>query len=198
MVTMTASRPAAASCSAIWQGCGYGGGGGDADEEAVIAGEIAAHARRRPRCPCRCWRRRGGRRRCGDDGGGHVLEAFEAVEGGVGLHGDAADVGVELAEAAGGAHEGAGGAEAGDEVGDLAFGLGPDFVGGGAVVGAPVFVVGVLVGVEVAVGLVGGELAGLADGAVGAVGGVGPDDLGSVGGEVCFCARGRRWRACRG
>ncbi len=68
-------------------------------------------------------------------------------------------------------------------MGDLAFGLVPDLVGGGAVVRAPVFVVGVLVGVEVAVGFGGGQLAGFADGAVGAVGGVGPDDLGSVGGE---------------
>ena len=58
----------------------------------------------------------------------------------------------------------------------LAFGLLPDLVGGGVVVGEPVVVVGVLVGVEVLLGLGGGELAGLADGAVGAVGGVGPDD----------------------
>ena len=94
--------------------------------------------------------------------------------------------GVELLQAARGAHEGAGGAEAGDEVRDLAFGLLPDFVAGGAVVGAPVFVVGVLVGVVVAVGLGGDQLAGLADGAVGAVGGVGPDDLGAVGCEVAL------------
>ena len=46
-----------------------------------------------------------------DDGGGHVLEAFEAVEGRVGLHGDALDLGVELLQAARGSHEGAGGAE---------------------------------------------------------------------------------------
>src|SRR6185437_13079977 len=91
--------------------------------------------------------------------------------------------GVELAQAARGAHKSAAGAEAGDEVRDQAFGLAPDLVGGGAIVGLPVLVIAVLVGVHVAVGVGGGELAGLADGAVGSVGGVGPDDLGAVGGE---------------
>ncbi len=99
-------------------------------------------------------------------------------------------LGLSSLQAARGSHEGAAGAEAGDEVGDLAFGLLPDFVAGGAVVGAPVLVVAVLVGVEVAVGLGSDEFAGLADGAVGAVGGVGPDDLGAVGFEVCACAPG--------
>ena len=84
---------------------------------------------------------------------------------------------VEFVEAAGGAHEGAGGAEAGDEVGDAAFGLLPDLVGGAVVVGEPVVGVAVLVGVEVFFGFVGGEIAGFADGTVGAVGGVGPEDL---------------------
>ena len=98
-------------------------------------------------------------------------------------------LGLSSLQAARGAHEGAAGAEAGDEVGDLALGLLPDFVGGGAVVGLPVLLVAVLVGVEVAVGLGSGQGAGLADGAVGAVGGVGPDDLGAVGGEDVFALR---------
>ena len=55
--------------------------------------------------------------------------------------------------------------------------------------GAPVVVVGVLVGVEVVSG-VGGELAGDADGAVGAVGRVGKDDIGAVGGEDAFALDG--------
>ena len=52
-----------------------------------------------------------------------MLEAFEAVEGRVGLQADGLDGRVEFLEAARCAHEGAAGAEAGDKVGDLAGGL---------------------------------------------------------------------------
>ncbi len=98
--------------------------------------------------------------------------------------------GLSSLKAAGGSHEGAGGSEAGDEVRDLTVGLLPDFVCSGAVVGAPVLVVGVLVGVEVTVGFGGRELACFADGSVGAVGGAGPDDVRTVGGEIFFSFRG--------
>src|SRR6185312_2615542 len=122
------------------QGSGYGGSSGDSDEESV-AGQILDHAVGHLGGHVDVGVGEGGVVDARHDGGGHVLEAFEAVEGRVGLHGDAADVGVELAQAAGGSHEGAAGAEAGDEVGDLAFGLLPDLWGSGAIVGAPVFVV---------------------------------------------------------
>ena len=73
-----------------------------------------------------------------------------------------------LLEVAGGAREGAAGAEAGDKVSDLAGGLLPDLRAGGVVVGQPVGVVGVLVDVAEAVGVVTGQFAGAANGAVGA------------------------------
>ena len=175
MVTMTASRPLACLFLGDLQRCGGRGCGGDADEQAVIAAQILRHGVGALGRHLDVLVGELGVVDLRDDGRGHVLQAFEAVEGRVGLHGDALDLRVQLLQAAGGAHEGAGGAEAGDEVRDLAFGLLPDLVGGGAVVGAPVFVVGVLVGVEVAVGLGGDQLARFADGAVGAVGGVGPE-----------------------
>src|ERR1700754_1622623 len=117
---------------------GDGGSGGDADEQAVAAREGSAGAVGDLGVHVDVGVGESGIVDLRHDGGGHVLEPLEAVEGGVGLHGDAADGGVELAQAAGGAHEGSGGSEAGDEVGDLAVGLVPDLVGGGAVVGAPV------------------------------------------------------------
>ena len=121
-----------------------------------------------------------------------MLEAFEAIEGGVGLHGDAADSRVQLRRRRVVPTKVPVVPKRSDEVRDLAFGLLPDLVGGGAVMGAPVLIVGVLVGVVVAAGLSGGEFAGFADGSVGTVSGVGPDDLGAVGGEVASCARARR------
>src|ERR1700742_421455 len=165
---------------------GDGGSGGDAEEQALGAREVLAHGVGALGGHVDVAVGERGIVDGRDDCRGHVLEAFEAVEGRVGLHGDAADGGVELAQAAGGAHEGAGGAEAGDEVRDLPAGLLPDFVGGGVVVGAPVVVVAVLVGVEEFCGVLGDESAGAADGAVGAVGGVGPEDVGAVGGEDVF------------
>ncbi len=177
-------------CFGDVEGGGDGCGCGDADEEALGFAEALGHEVGALGGHLDVAVGEGGVVDGRDDGGGHVLEAFEAVEGAVGLHGDALDGGVELAQAAGGAHEGAGGAEAGDEVGDAAVGLLPDFVGGAVVVGEPVVFVAVLVGVEVFFGLGGGEFAGFADGAVGAVGWVGPDDVLRRRRRGCFCARG--------
>ena len=78
------------------------------------------------------------------------------------------------------------GAEAGDEVGEGAFGLGPDLIGRGAIVSEPVLIVAVLIGVEVTLGLGCGELAGLADGTVRAISGRSPDDFRTVSGEILF------------
>ncbi len=149
MVTMTASRPAAGFFFGDVEGGGDGSGCGDADEQALGFAEALGHEVGALGGHVDVAVGEGGVVDGRDDGGGHVLEAFEAVEGRVGLHGDALDARVELVQAAGGAHEGAAGAEAGDEVGDAAFGLLPDFVGGAVVVGEPVVVVAVLVGVEV-------------------------------------------------
>jgi hypothetical protein len=68
-------------------------------------------------------------------------------------------------------------------------GLLPDFGTGGAVVGEPVGVVRVLVGVEKAVGIVAGELAGAANGAIGALVRIGPVHLGAVGAENSLALR---------
>ncbi len=63
-------------------------------------------------------------------------------------------------------------------------GLLEDFVRRAGVVGAPVGRVAVLVGVEVL--RVGSKLTGFADGAVGAFGGIGPEDLGPIRVEDAF------------
>ena len=118
-----------------------------------------------------------------------MLEALEAVKGRVGLEADGLDGGIELLEAAGDAHEGAAGAEAGDKVSDPAGGLLPDLGAGGVVVGQPVGVVGVLVDVAEAVGVVAGQFAGAANGAVGALVGIGPLHASAVGAENALALR---------
>ncbi len=124
-----------------------------------------------------------------DDGRGHVLQPFETIERRVGLHGIAADARVQLTQPSRGAHERPAGAQACYKVRQAAFGLAPDFVGRAVVVGLPVVFVAVLVGVEVAPGLIRGQLARLADGAVRAVGRVGPNDVCAIGGKNAFALR---------
>ena len=63
----------------------------------------------------------------GDDRGRHVFRAFDAVEAGRRLRGDAFDVRQILAQAAGVAGESPAGAEQRDEMRDAAFGLLDDF-----------------------------------------------------------------------
>ena len=84
---------------------------------------------------------------------------------------------VELLQAAGGADEGPAGAKPGDEVRDAPGGLLPDFHRRAIVVRLPVGGVVVLVGIKIGVGVLGVELPGFADGAVGAFGRVGQDQL---------------------
>ena len=107
------------------------------------------------------------------DGGRHVLEAFESVEAGCRLHGDELYVGRILAQAATDAHEGAGGAESGDEVSDAAAGLVPDLDAGSFVMGQPVGRIVVLIRVEVLLRVLPVLFAAGANGAVGALGGFG-------------------------
>ena len=66
---------------------------------------------------------------------------------------------------------------------DSALGLLPDFIAGAVVVGEPVVVVAVLVGVEEFFRVLGGKPAREADGAIGAVGSVSPLTVRAVGGE---------------
>ncbi|MNK90146.1 hypothetical protein D3C87_1101880 [compost metagenome] len=172
------------------QGGDHGVAGRAADEEAFLAGEAAGHgegvaiADALPAVD-----------QAKVDGVGDVVhaDAFDLVRlggvarvdraFGVGAHDD--DVRLAFLEVLGRAGDGAAGADRGHEVGDLAFGLVPDFGAGGQVVG-----LGVLVVVEL-VGLVGaGDLAGEAVGdlvvGVGMVlgdGGGRDHDLGAVGPE---------------
>src|ERR1019366_7879630 len=86
------------------------------------------------------------------DGGGHVLQAFQSMESGGGLGGNAFDAGDVALEAAGGAGEGSAGSHAGDEVRDATVGLFDDFGAGAFEMGAPVGGVAVLIGVEILFG----------------------------------------------
>src|SRR5512147_414453 len=80
-----------------------------------------------------------------------MLGAFKAVKGRVGLERDAADFGIQFLQAARSADESSSRPHDRSKVCDVAFSLLPDFVGGGAIVRAPVGVVRVLVGVEIKV-----------------------------------------------
>ena len=91
---------------------------------------------------------------------GRCLSPSRPWKGGIGLHGDDLDGGVVFAQGARDAGERAGGAQTGDEVGHLAAGLLDDLWAGGGVVGLPVRRVVVLVGVEIAIGLLSGRARG--------------------------------------
>ncbi|BFO21905.1 hypothetical protein SHKM778_82930 [Streptomyces sp. KM77-8] len=153
--------------------------------------------RRSPRAGRRRWRRRrrfllleefagagdgvgGADGEAGGEDGGVVqlgdealVEVAQAVDEVVVARfgGDDPDVGLVLAQIAADAHEGAGGAEAGHEVGDGRQ-VGEDLGAGGRVVGAGVVRVAVLVEHD-PVGVLGGEFLGDAYGGVGAAGGRG-------------------------
>src|SRR5450631_2293150 len=114
------------------------------------------------------------------DSAGHVLGAFDSVERRVGLQRDALHGRVQFFEATRGPDEGAAGAEHRDKMRNASLGLLPDFVGGPVIVRFPVGVVGILVGIEILIGMLGGELAGQADGAVGAIGGIGIKNVGAI------------------
>ena len=115
---------------------------------------------------------------------GHVLEALDAVQGLVGLHGHAQGARAHPAQMARDADEGAAGAQAGDEQIERAPGeLLDDLRAGGQLVGPRVGGVGVLVDVGEVVGMGGGQLARLGAGAVRALQRVGLDDLDSVGAQ---------------
>ena len=89
-----------------------------------------------------------------DQVGADVLGAA-GVDRALGVGADDDEVGVALAQVAGGAGDRAAGADAGDQVGDLARGLLPDLGAGRLVVGLRVGLVEVLVGLERARDLVG-------------------------------------------
>src|SRR5215204_4160267 len=119
----------------------------------------------------------------GHDGALHVLHALETVEGRIGFERDGLYPRVVLLETLRRADEGAASAEPGDEVRDLAVGLLPDLGRRRLVVRVGVGRVGVLVGIEVALGGLGVEPPRLTDGPVRAVTRVGQDEVHSVGAQ---------------
>ena len=119
----------------------------------------------------------------GHDGALHVLHAFEAVEGRVGLEGDDLYLRVVLLEAGRRTDEGAARAKPGDEVRDLAVRLLPDLGRRRFVVRARVGRVGVLVRIEVAFGVLGVEPPRLTDGPVRALARVGQNEVHAVGAQ---------------
>ena len=80
---------------------------------------------------------------------------------------------------ASGAHHGAAGADAGDEMGHLPSVWSPDFGAGGLEMRQRVGLVVVLVGLEVALGILRGDLAAQHDRAIGSFQRIGIDDLGA-------------------
>ena len=119
-----------------------------------------------------------------------MLGAFDAVERGIGLERNAADPGIELSQAARGADERPACAEHGNEVGDASLGLLPDFVRGAVIVGSPVGVVGVLVGIEIFVGMFRGEFTRDANRAVGSIRGIRINNVGAVALENLLALKG--------
>src|SRR3712207_3581136 len=113
----------------------------------------------------------------------HVLHAFDAVKRRVRLKRDKRYLRVVLLQASGGADESAAGAEARDEVRDLAVRLLPDLRRRRLVVRPGIGRIRVLVRVEVLLRLLGVEPPGLPDGPVGALAGVGQDEVNPVGAQ---------------
>src|SRR3989442_11790883 len=93
---------------------------------------------------------------------------------------NAADPGIELSQAARGADKRPAGPQHGNEVGDASLGLLPDFVRGALIMGSPVGVVGVLVGVEIFLGMCCGEFSRHPDRAVGSIRRIGINNVGAV------------------
>ena len=133
-----------------------------------------------------------------DDGRGHVLHPLQAVERRVRLDRDQPDPRALFPQIAADTHEGAAGAQAGDEVGDRAAGLLPDLGAGGAVVGPPVLGVRVLVEIGPALRLLGHQPPRLQDGAVAARHRIGDPQLGAVGAQDLLALGAGAVRAGRG
>ena len=112
-----------------------------------------------------------------------MLPALEGVVGAVWLEGDGPEARLPGPEEAGGAREGAAGAEGCHEVGDATVRVAPDLGTGGLEVGLPVGIIAVLVEVDGAFGVFVHDGASTGDGAVASVHGGGLDDLGPVGPE---------------
>ena len=107
-----------------------------------------------------------------------MLQSFDPVKGG-GLHLDQPDRRVKLLQPPPSAHQGASGADGGDQVGDPSPGLLPDLRGRMKVMRLRIGRVVVLVRFEVPAGLLLIDAPGLEDRPVRAFGGVGQDDSGT-------------------
>src|SRR5580704_12698354 len=82
-----------------------------------------------------------------------VLQSFETMKRSFGLNGNEANRGIKFMETFSCPHHRARGAQAGEEMGNLAVGLLDDFRARGFVMSAWVFRIPVLVGINVEVGL---------------------------------------------
>jgi len=109
-----------------------------------------------------------------------MLGAFDAVKWRVRLQRDATDVRIEFSQASRRADESSSRPHDRYKMRDAAFGLLPDFVRGGEVMRAPVGVIGILVGIEIKIGMLYREFMGDAGGAVGTFSGIGEDDICAV------------------
>src|SRR5437588_4074694 len=97
---------------------------------------------------------------------GHVLPAFQAVEGRIGLQADAANFAIQFLQSPCRSDKSAAGAQPGHEMRNAARSLRPDFVRRSAVMRLPIRRIAVLVGVKIFVGLCRNNLVYLANRAV--------------------------------
>src|SRR5258706_10296926 len=109
-----------------------------------------------------------------------MLGAFDPVERRIRLQRYATDSRIQLFQSPGGADESSSRPHDRNKMRDASFGLLPDFVGSGLVVRAPVGVVGILVRVEIKIGMLFRELVGDPGSAVGAFSGIREDDICAV------------------
>src|SRR5579872_6041185 len=109
-----------------------------------------------------------------------MFQAFESMETGGRLRGNAFYVRHVMTEAAGGPYESAAGAHAGDKVRKRAFGLLHQLNGGGFVVRFPISRIIILIRIEIQLGIFSVEALALADCAVGTLSRIGENHFGSV------------------
>src|SRR5258705_9704833 len=109
-----------------------------------------------------------------------MLGPFDPVERRIGLQRNATDEWVQLFQSPGGADKSSRRTHDRNKVRDASFRLLPDLVGSGLVMRAPVGVVGILVRVEIKIGMLLCELVRDPRSAVGTFPGIGEDDICAV------------------
>src|SRR5215469_305075 len=111
------------------------------------------------------------------------------MEGRVWLKGNSLNGGIKFFQPPRGSNERSARSQSSNKVSNCALGLRPDLFCCAAVVGSPVGIIGILIGVEIFVRISGLKLSGLANGAVRAFQGISPDDLCAVRGEDALAFR---------